>query len=167
MSEQTENSLPDLTAQQLLDEVSKGHRALKIYERGVQMLQGLVRVEQDIREKTASVAKLTEEEGRLTDVAADAHNKAAEIVSSAKAEANSLIEQAKTKAQDSLSDAKKFADSVVSAAKSEAQTHIEKSIALNGENAALDSALQAKKKELSAVSAALATHKESIKKFVG
>lgn len=166
--------LPELTTQQLLEEVSKGHRALKVFEKGAQILQGLVVLEQNIKEKTASLEKLKATETEWLSKRQKAHAEADAAVQrgndatdAAAAEAKRTTEEARGTAQRITTEAKIQANKVIAEAKNEAAVHLEKADASKAEAAKTDAALIAKKKELSEVSAKIAEHKEAMKKFVG
>lgn len=166
--------IPELTTQQLLDEVSKGHRALKVYEKGVQILHGLVVLEQNIKEKTASNEKLKAAESEWIEkrqkAAAEADaavQRGNDAMEAAAAEAKRTTEEARGTAQRITTEAKVQANKLISEAKEEANTHTLKSVALQGANAEADGNLKRANAELSAIKEAIAQHKEAIKKFVG
>lgn len=169
-----EAQLPELTTQQLLDEVSKGYRALKVFEKGAQMLQGLLVLEQNIKEKMEQNRVLENTQNEWLDKkkkalaeSDDAYKRAASTTDGAQAEAKRISEEARVASQKITTEGRMQANKLVNEAKAEADSYTQKSMGLKAENEATEKALAAKKAELSTVTAAIAQHKEAIKKFVG
>lgn len=166
--------LPELTTQQLLDEVSKGHRALKVYEKGVQILQGLVVLEQNIKEKTEQNRVLQAAQNEWNDKkkkalaeSDDAYKRAAATTDGAQAEAKRIAEEARGTAQKITTEARMQANRILNDAKAEADTHLQKSLVLQAENSDTQAKLTTATAQLTSITQAIAAQKEAIKKFVG
>lgn len=151
---------------QVKDEIAKGLRAFKAFEKAHEVLGTLENIENEILEKTKLRDALKEETGDLQSMKDAAISFCDQVKQKAAQEAKTLLDAAKDHAEKGLADAKFRADGLLNAAKQDADKHAAISETLSAANTKADSALAASKKELSEIEASLAQHKSDMKKFL-
>lgn len=163
----------EMSTTQLINEIEKGMRAFKAFEEGLAAVKKLASLEQNLAETEARLAKATSAENEANKIREDAKAYASVLQKEAVDEKRS----AESERKEVLEDARKRAAKIIDDAKAEAakvKSDGEKALAdlgvqaaeIKNANEGLRAGLEADRKELEDIQAALGKHKAQLEKFL-
>lgn len=151
---------------QVKDEIAKGLRSFKAFEKAHEVLTTLENIENQILERGKFLEELKAACDGLQSLKDTAFNFAEQVKTGAAKEARSLLDAAKDHAEKGLADAKFKADNMIEAAKAALNKHAAEADLLAEANTKARGLLLSAKKELAEIEKYLAEHRSDMTKFL-
>lgn len=158
---------------ELKNEIEKGYRAFKAFEKGVEVMKALEALEQNEKETERRIAELKTKESNLQKITGEAtqnaqrmEKQAADNLKAAELAGKNIVEDARARAQRIVEDAKAEAKVEREGKEREVVELIAKSADLSKECHDLGVKNAAARKELADIEAAVKSHREALQKFV-